>query len=52
MSPEGAPLAADSDRPVLHIPTPLLYSASMSKQAGCNIWLKLENMQPTQSFKI
>ncbi|KAJ2859806.1 catabolic L-serine/threonine dehydratase, partial [Coemansia asiatica] len=24
----------------------------MSKQAGCNIWLKLENMQPTQSFKI
>ncbi|KAJ1724045.1 catabolic L-serine/threonine dehydratase [Coemansia erecta] len=24
----------------------------MSKQAGCNIWLKLEGMQPTQSFKI
>ncbi|KAJ1728572.1 catabolic L-serine/threonine dehydratase [Coemansia biformis] len=24
----------------------------MSKQAGCNVWLKLENMQPTQSFKI
>ncbi|KAJ1991977.1 catabolic L-serine/threonine dehydratase [Coemansia spiralis] len=24
----------------------------MSRQAGCNVWLKLENMQPTQSFKI
>ncbi|KAJ2233073.1 catabolic L-serine/threonine dehydratase [Coemansia sp. RSA 1722] len=36
----------------LYTPTPLLYSTSMSKQAGCNIWLKLENMQPTQSFKI
>ncbi|KAI9503566.1 tryptophan synthase beta subunit-like PLP-dependent enzyme, partial [Coemansia spiralis] len=32
--------------------TPLLYSAIMSRQAGCNVWLKLENMQPTQSFKI
>ncbi|KAJ1799567.1 catabolic L-serine/threonine dehydratase, partial [Coemansia sp. RSA 2599] len=42
----GRPLAA------LYTPTPLLYSTSMSKQAGCNIWLKLENMQPTQSFKI
>ncbi|KAJ2518167.1 catabolic L-serine/threonine dehydratase [Coemansia sp. RSA 1939] len=36
----------------LHTPTPLLYSTVMSKQAGCNIWLKLENMQPTQSFKL
>ncbi|KAI8322559.1 tryptophan synthase beta subunit-like PLP-dependent enzyme, partial [Martensiomyces pterosporus] len=36
----------------LHVPTPLLYSTSMSKQAGCNVWLKLENLQPTQSFKI
>ncbi|PIA17499.1 l-serine dehydratase/L-threonine deaminase-like protein, partial [Coemansia reversa NRRL 1564] len=36
----------------LHVPTPLLYSTSMSKQAGYNVWLKLENMQPTQSFKI
>ncbi|KAJ1748484.1 catabolic L-serine/threonine dehydratase [Coemansia sp. RSA 1290] len=42
---------ADSERS-LHTPTPLLYSASMSRQAGCNVWLKLENMQPTQSFKI
>ncbi|KAJ2742601.1 catabolic L-serine/threonine dehydratase [Coemansia sp. BCRC 34301] len=47
-----AQLAADSGQTLLHIPTPLLYSASMSKLAGCNVWLKLENMQPTQSFKI
>ncbi|KAJ1668555.1 catabolic L-serine/threonine dehydratase [Coemansia sp. RSA 1813] len=40
------------DIPTLHTPTPLLYSTIMSKQAGCNVWLKLENMQPTQSFKI
>ncbi|KAJ2793021.1 hypothetical protein H4R20_006672, partial [Coemansia guatemalensis] len=38
--------------PGMHVPTPLLYSTSMSKQAGYNVWLKLENMQPTQSFKI
>ncbi|KAJ1899245.1 catabolic L-serine/threonine dehydratase [Kickxella alabastrina] len=49
--------SADSDAeqllpPTLHIPTPLLYSTCMSKQAGCNVWLKLENMQPTQSFKL
>ncbi|KAJ2710302.1 catabolic L-serine/threonine dehydratase [Coemansia sp. D1744] len=36
----------------LHTSTPLMYSTSMSRQAGCNVWLKLENMQPTQSFKI
>ncbi|KAJ2354545.1 catabolic L-serine/threonine dehydratase [Coemansia erecta] len=40
------------EKRTLHTPTPLLYSASMSRQAGCNVWLKLENMQPTQSFKI
>ncbi|KAJ1959213.1 tRNA-histidine guanylyltransferase 1-like [Dipsacomyces acuminosporus] len=45
-SEKGAALAS------LHIPTPLLYSTGMSKQAGCNVWLKLENLQPTQSFKI
>ncbi|KAJ1824479.1 catabolic L-serine/threonine dehydratase [Coemansia sp. RSA 2675] len=52
LSQGGALLTADSGRPLLHTPTPLLYSASMSKLAGCNVWLKLENMQPTQSFKI
>lgn len=38
--------------PSLHTPTPLLYSTSLSRQTGCNVWIKLENMQPTQSFKV
>ncbi|KAJ2725845.1 hypothetical protein GGI07_001052, partial [Coemansia sp. Benny D115] len=44
--------AANQPLPALHSPTPLLYSTSLSKLAGCNVWLKLENMQPTQSFKL
>ncbi|KAJ2159976.1 catabolic L-serine/threonine dehydratase [Coemansia sp. RSA 552] len=44
--------SADREPQQLHSPTPLLYSAAMSRQAGCNVWLKLENMQPTQSSKI
>ncbi|KAJ2608531.1 catabolic L-serine/threonine dehydratase [Coemansia sp. RSA 1365] len=47
-----APQVSRKPSPGLHAPTPLLYSTSMSKQAGYNVWLKLENMQPTQSFKI
>ncbi|KAJ2394962.1 catabolic L-serine/threonine dehydratase, partial [Coemansia sp. RSA 2559] len=43
---------SDAATPTLHTPTPLLYSTILSRQAGCNVWLKLENMQPTQSFKI
>ncbi|KAK4171961.1 putative catabolic L-serine/threonine dehydratase [Triangularia setosa] len=33
------------------IETPLVYSAHMSRNAGCNIYLKLENVQPSGSFK-
>ncbi|KAL1894731.1 catabolic L-serine/threonine dehydratase [Sporothrix stenoceras] len=33
------------------VETPCLYSAALSKQAGCNIYLKLENHQPSGSFK-
>ncbi|KAK4669770.1 catabolic L-serine/threonine dehydratase [Podospora pseudopauciseta] len=33
------------------IETPLIYSAQMSRNAGCNIYLKLENVQPSGSFK-
>ncbi|KAK0739247.1 tryptophan synthase beta subunit-like PLP-dependent enzyme [Apiosordaria backusii] len=33
------------------IETPLIYSAHMSRNAGCNIYLKLENVQPSGSFK-
>ncbi|KAI1853793.1 hypothetical protein JX266_001777 [Neoarthrinium moseri] len=35
----------------LWIETPLIPSATMSRAAGCNIYLKLENLQPSGSFK-
>ena len=36
----------------LHIHTPLIASAPLSRAAGCAIWLKLEALQPPGSFKI
>nr|POE76167.1 l-serine dehydratase [Quercus suber] len=33
------------------IETPLIRSAALSRAAGCNIYLKLENLQPSGSFK-
>ncbi|MGA2971757.1 MAG: threonine/serine dehydratase [Candidatus Bathyarchaeia archaeon] len=33
-------------------PTPLFYSRHLSKLLGCQLYLKLENLQPTRSFKI
>lgn len=36
----------------LHIPTPLIESASLSRAAGCPVWLKLEALQVPGSFKI
>ncbi|KAK5656306.1 hypothetical protein OQA88_4686 [Cercophora sp. LCS_1] len=33
------------------IETPLVYSIPLSQAAGCNIYLKLENLQPSGSFK-
>ncbi|KAK6612346.1 pyridoxal-phosphate dependent enzyme [Botrytis cinerea] len=33
------------------IKTPLVRSAALSRHAGCNVWLKLENLQPSGSFK-
>ncbi|KAH8887434.1 tryptophan synthase beta subunit-like PLP-dependent enzyme [Thozetella sp. PMI_491] len=33
------------------IETPCVYSAPLSRAAGCNIHLKLENLQPSGSFK-
>ncbi|SEA20721.1 threonine dehydratase [Thalassobacillus cyri] len=32
--------------------TPLLYSQPLSDKAGTNVYLKLENMQPTGAFKL
>ena len=31
--------------------TPLIHSTKLSKEAGCQIYLKLENLQPSGSFK-
>ena len=36
----------------LHIPTPLILSAPLSRTAGRPVWLKLEALQPPGSFKI
>jgi threonine dehydratase len=33
-------------------PTPLLYSRHLSKVMGCQLYLKLENLQPTRAFKV
>lgn len=33
-------------------PTPLVYNPWLSEQFGCELYLKLENMQPVGSFKI
>lgn len=33
-------------------PTPLFYSRRLSKLLGCQLYLKLENLQPTRAFKV
>lgn len=33
-------------------PTPLFYSRRLSKELGCQLYLKLENLQPTRAFKV
>ncbi len=33
-------------------PTPLIRSVHLSRKLGTNIWLKLETLQPTHSFKV
>ncbi len=37
--------------PPLHIRTPLLESLALSQRSGKRIFLKMENMQPSGSFK-
>lgn len=46
ISPSGATPA-----PMPWIETPLVESAALSRAAGCRIFLKLENIQPSGSFK-
>ena len=36
----------------LHVVTPLIPSSALSKLAGRDVFLKLENVQPSGSFKI
>lgn len=36
----------------LHVETPLVRSEALSDRAGCSVWLKLENVQHSGSFKI
>jgi L-serine/L-threonine ammonia-lyase len=36
----------------LHVRTPLIRSQPLSRAAGTEVWLKLENTQPTGSFKL
>lgn len=35
----------------LWLETPLIHSPHISSRLGCNVYLKLENLQPSQSFK-
>ncbi|KAI1772842.1 pyridoxal-phosphate dependent enzyme [Hypoxylon cercidicola] len=43
--------SCDPEPPKLYIETPCIPSAALSRAAGCNIFLKLENLQPSGSFK-
>ena len=36
----------------LHLETPLLRSRKLSEKAGASVWLKLENVQNSGSFKV
>ncbi|XOT96107.1 pyridoxal-phosphate dependent enzyme, partial [Alcaligenes pakistanensis] len=37
---------------ILHLETPLIYSHALSDQLGKQIWLKMDALQPSGSFKI
>lgn len=37
---------------ILHLETPLIYSHALSDQLGKKIWLKMDALQPSGSFKI
>ena len=38
--------------PPLHWETPLTCSSKFSRKLGAKVWLKLDNLQPPQSYKI
>jgi L-serine/L-threonine ammonia-lyase len=41
-----------ADGPPLHIETPLLASLALSQRLPCDVWLKMEALQPPGSFKL
>ncbi|KAK3179768.1 catabolic L-serine/threonine dehydratase [Lecanicillium sp. MT-2017a] len=43
--------SAESDTKIPWIETPMVRSTTLSKTVGCNVYLKLENLQPSGSFK-
>ncbi|XXH00609.1 methionyl-tRNA synthetase [Hypoxylon texense] len=43
--------SCDPEPQKLYIETPCIPSEALSRAAGCNIFLKLENLQPSGSFK-
>ncbi|KAL2268616.1 hypothetical protein VTJ83DRAFT_3462 [Remersonia thermophila] len=43
--------SVSTDPPKPWVETPLIFSPPLSREAGCNIYLKLENVQPSGSFK-
>ena len=43
--------SASTVRP-MHVQTPLIESRVLGKIAGCKVYLKLENTQPSGSFKL
>ena len=36
----------------LHIATPLIESRALSQRFGCDVWLKMDALQPSGSFKL
>lgn len=48
---EMDPKKAALSRP-LHIETPLVKSHKLSEHLGCSVWLKMETMQNSGSFKV
>ena len=45
-------LQADVSEVELHVKTPLIFSAPLSRVANRPVYLKLENTQPSGSFKL
>ncbi|CAN5558330.1 hypothetical protein BH23CHL5_BH23CHL5_00130 [soil metagenome] len=39
-------------RAAVALRTPLVLSDPLTRQLGCNVWLKLENLQKTGSYKV